>query len=71
MGKLQRKIQKYSVPAMWAAGVEALFGAGETLTYGEALTPVRVCLIPRNAFLDLLNRYPSISLKLLEEMNRR
>lgn len=52
-------------------GEEALFGTGETLTYGEALTPVRVCLIPRNAFLDLLNRYPSISLKLLEEMNRR
>ncbi len=52
-------------------GEEALFGTGETLTYGEALTPVRVCLIPRNAFLDLLNRYPSISLKLLEKMNRR
>lgn len=52
-------------------GEEALFGTGETLTYGEALTPVRVCLIPRSAFLELLNRYPSISLKLLEEMNRR
>lgn len=53
--------------AVHAYGMEA----AEALTYGEALTPVRVCLIPRNAFLDLLNRYPSISLKLLEEMNRR
>ena len=52
-------------------GEEALFGTGETLTYGQTLTKVRVCLIPRNAFLELLNRYPSISLKLLEEMNRR
>ena len=26
MGKLQRKIQKYSVPTMWAAGVQTLLG---------------------------------------------
>ena len=52
-------------------GEEALFGSGETCTYGEALTSARVCLIPREAFLKLLNQYPSISLKLLEEMNRR
>ena len=26
MGKLQRKIQKYSVPTMWAAGVLTLLG---------------------------------------------
>ena len=58
---------KPSVRALHAYGMEA----AEALTYGEALTPVRVCLIPRNAFLDLLNRYPSISLKLLEVMNRR
>ena len=55
----------------FAVGVEAFFGAGETLTYGEALTPVQVCFIPRSAFLELLNRYPTISLKLLEVMNRR
>ena len=52
-------------------GEEALFGSGETCTYGEALTAAQVCLIPREAFLKLLNQYPSISLKLLEEMNRR
>lgn len=29
------------------------------------------CLIHRKDFLELLTRYPSISLKLLEELNRR
>lgn len=29
------------------------------------------CLIRRKDFLELLTRYPSISLKLLEELNRR
>lgn len=52
-------------------GEEALFGSGEGCTYGEALSAVRVCLIPRETFLELLKQYPSISLKLLEEMNRR
>lgn len=31
----------------------------------------QVCLIRRKDFLELLTRYPSISLKLLEELNRR
>lgn len=52
-------------------GEEALFGDGQTENFGEALTDVRVCLIRRDDFLPLLLAYPSISLKLLEELNRR
>lgn len=43
----------------------------ETYTYGEALSDVRVCIIDRKDFLELLTKHPSISLKLLEEFSRR
>lgn len=52
-------------------GEEALFSDTETYTFAEALTDLCVCLIQRKDFLDLLMEYPSISLKLLEEFNRR
>ena len=40
-------------------------------TFGEALSQVKFCLIGREEFLHLLTRYPSISLKLLEEFSHR
>lgn len=52
-------------------GEEALFSAEETYTFAEALTDIKVCFIRRDDFLNLLTRYPSISLKLLEEFNHR
>ena len=52
-------------------GEEALFHTEETYTYGEALSDGKICFIDRSAFLDLLTRHPSISLKLLEEFSRR
>lgn len=52
-------------------GEEALFGTTETYAFSEALTDLQVCHIRREDFLKLLMDYPSISLKLLEEMNRR
>ena len=51
-------------------GESVLFG-GEETTFGEALTDTQVCLIPKSEFLDLLLRYPTISIRLLEELNRR
>lgn len=51
-------------------GESVLFG-GEETTFGQALTEAQVCLIPKAEFLELLLRYPSISLKLLEALNRR
>lgn len=52
-------------------GEEALFSSTETYAFAEALTRVQVCHIRREDFLKLLMDYPSISLKLLEEFNRR
>ena len=52
-------------------GEEVLFGNRTTCTFGEALTQVKFCLIGREEFLRLLIRYPSISLKLLEEFSHR
>ncbi len=52
-------------------GEEALFSADETFSFGEALGTVHACFIKREAFLQLLLDYPSISLKLLEEYSRR
>lgn len=52
-------------------GEDALFGNSEGFTFGEAITDVSVCFICREDFMNLLMRYPSISLKLLEEFNRR
>lgn len=52
-------------------GEEALFSTEQTYTYGEALSDGRVCFIDREAFLDLLTKHPSISLKLLEEFSKR
>lgn len=48
-----------------------MFSSTETFTFGEALTDMKACFIRREAFLELLMQYPSISLKLLEEFNRR
>lgn len=52
-------------------GEEVLFGNKRTRTFGEALSDVKFCLIGREEFLHLLTRYPSISLKLLEEFSHR
>lgn len=52
-------------------GEESLFIREKTYTYGEALTDGEICFIGRQEFLSLLGRYPSISLKLLEEFSRR
>ncbi len=53
-------------------GEEALFAQQEECnTYGQALTDGRVCFIARKDFLSLLAKYPSITLKLLEEFSRR
>ena len=52
-------------------GEEALFSAKETYTFAETLTEVQACFIRRKDFLELLQRHPSISLKLLEEFNHR
>lgn len=64
--KLLRVLQKGDF-----VGEEALFSSTETYSFSEALTDVRVCHIRREDFFKLLMEYPSISLKLLEEMNRR
>lgn len=53
------------------AGEDALFSSQESFTFGEAITDVTACYIRREDFLELLMRYPSISLKLLEEFSRR
>lgn len=53
------------------AGEAALFSRRESFTFGEAVTDVTACYIRREDFMDLLMRYPSISLKLLEEFSRR
>ncbi len=52
-------------------GEDALFSSQESFAFGEAITDVAACYIRREDFLDLLMRYPSISLKLLEEFSRR
>ncbi|MCF0115154.1 MAG: Crp/Fnr family transcriptional regulator [Erysipelotrichaceae bacterium] len=52
-------------------GEEALFSEDESYTYAEALVDSQVCFIERDLFLDLLMKYPSISLELLKEFNRR
>ena len=52
-------------------GEGTLFGSSRKDTFGQALTELHVCLIRREDFLGLLREYPSISLKLLEELNRR
>lgn len=52
-------------------GEEALFSSTQTYTFCQALMPTRVCFIRREDFLALLMQHPSISLKLLEEFNRR
>lgn len=52
-------------------GEDALFRSAQSCSFGQALTNLRVCLIRRENFLELLTRYPSISLKLLEELDRR
>ena len=52
-------------------GEDALFGNSESFTFGEAITDVSACFICREDFMNLLMCYPSISLKLLEEFNRR
>lgn len=52
-------------------GEDSLFSSEESYTYGEAVSDSLVCYIQRDEFLDLLTRYPSICLKLLEEYSRR
>ncbi|MCF0107233.1 MAG: Crp/Fnr family transcriptional regulator [Holdemanella sp.] len=52
-------------------GEEALFSSKETYTFGKALTDLETCFIKRDDFIDLLMKYPSISLKLLEQYNQR
>ena len=53
------------------AGEDALFSTQKSFTFGEAITDVTACYIRREDFMELLMRYPSISLKLLEEFSRR
>lgn len=52
-------------------GEETLFGSGNSASFGEALTALEVCIIGREDFMNLLKQYPPISIKLLEEYNRR
>ena len=52
-------------------GEETLFGSENPADFGEALTALEVCTIGREDFMNLLTQYPSISIKLLEEYNRR
>ena len=52
-------------------GEGTLFGSENPADFGEALTALEVCTIGREDFMNLLAQYPSISIKLLEEYNRR
>lgn len=52
-------------------GEEKLFRQEGSNLWGEALTDVELCTIGRKKFISLLEQYPSISLKLLEEYSRR
>ena len=52
-------------------GAESLFGSENPAGFGEALSALEVCTIGREDFMNLLAQYPSISIKLLEEYNRR
>lgn len=47
-------------------GETLLFGAENENLFGEALQPTEVCVIPKQDFQQLLNRYPELTLKLLE-----
>ena len=53
------------------AGETALFDSQESFAFGEAVTDVAACYVRREDFIELLMRFPSISLKLLEEFSRR
>lgn len=48
-------------------GESALFGVKATNTYSQALMDGSACVIYKSDFQDLLVKYPTISLKLLEE----
>lgn len=52
-------------------GENALLESGPSENFAEALTDIEVCLISGEEFRALLLEYPLISLKLLEEYNRR
>lgn len=52
-------------------GEETLFTSENSASFGEALTALEVCTIGREDFMELLSQYPPISIKLLEEYNRR
>lgn len=52
-------------------GEDALLETGPPDSFAEALTDIEVCQINGDDFRSLLLEYPLISLKLLEEYNRR
>lgn len=52
-------------------GENNLFDNRHQSTFGEALTDIEVCMMKKDRFMDLLMKYPSISLKLLEEYSNR
>jgi len=52
-------------------GELALFNEKVHENYAEAMEPTSVCQITRSALQDLLVKYPSISLKILQELSTR
>lgn len=52
-------------------GEYSLFGNDDPATFGEALTPLDVCIVRQDDFIKLLTSQPSIGIKLLEQYSKR
>jgi len=51
-------------------GEETCLSGGSYSAYARALEPTRLCFFYKEDFLDLLDRHPSVALKLLEKLSR-
>src|SRR5699024_10493391 len=52
-------------------GESSLFDSQPPETYAEAISDIEVCYISKDELINLLLEYPTISIKILEEYNRR
>lgn len=54
-----------------AIGAESLFSDEAPDCYAQAVTDIQVCTTSRQVFTDLLMRYPSVAINLLEEYSKK
>jgi len=52
-------------------GEVAVFEGGAFPAYAEALVPLKTLFLPRQAFIDVLKRDPSLALNMLADLSRR